>query len=118
VTQKPPKRILIVDDEPSICRIVVELLQGDGHDAHAATTPEEALELCRTLSFDLIFVDHCLSEMSAEELLAILRRAKPRQKIVLISGQKPPPAVGQADCLVKKPFTADTIRDAVALYAC
>jgi len=117
VTQQPPKRILIVDDEPSICRIVLELLRADGHDAHAATTPAEALELCGTRSFDLIFLDHCLPEMSGDELLAILRRANPKQKIVLISGQKPPPSVGHADFLVKKPFTADMIRDAVALYA-
>jgi CheY-like chemotaxis protein len=117
MAQPNPRRILVVDDEPSICRTLTDLLTLDGHSVHTASTPGDAIELCRTRCFDLVFLDYFLPEMTGDKLLNILRRNTPNQRIVLISGHKPFPPVGAADFLVRKPFTAEAIRDAIERYA-
>ena len=111
------KRILIVDDEPAVCQAIGELLRLDGHEVETATNAEEAVELCKNTHFDLVFLDYYLGDMNGEELLSVFRRANPRQKIVIISGHKPYPIVGQADFLIRKPFTPEVIRRAIVRFA-
>lgn len=111
------KRILIVDDEITICRALSELLTMDGHHVEITCAAGDAIELCKMRHFDLIFLDYYLPEMTGEKVLSVLRRANPRQRIVLMSGQRPFPAVGQADFVIRKPFTAELIRSTVARFA-
>ena len=111
------KRILVIDDEPVICRVLHDLLSLDGHYVHIAGTPGDAIELCRMRHFDLVFLDFYLPEMTGDKLLAILKRNNPKQRIVLMSGQKPYPKQGAADFQIRKPFTAEQIREAIDKYA-
>ncbi len=109
------RRILIVDDEPSICRSLSELLMHEGHSVWIATSPGDAIEHCRMRHFDLVFMDFHLPEMSGDKLLSILKRNSPKQRIVLMSGQKPFPK--HREFLVRKPFTAENIREVIIKYA-
>jgi DNA-binding NtrC family response regulator len=111
------RRILVVDDDPVICRVLSDLLMLDGHSVHIATIPGDAIEMVHMRHFDLIFLDFYLPEMTGDKLLAIIKRNHPRQRVVLMSGQKPFPRQGEADHIIKKPFTADTIRDCVTKYS-
>ena len=111
------KRILVVDDEPIVCRTLCDLLQLEGHEVETTSTASDAIEFCKMRHFDLIFLDYYLPEMTGEQVLTIIRRSNPRQKIVIISGQKPFPVVGQADFLIRKPFTAEIIRNAITRFA-
>jgi len=112
-----PKDILVVDDEILICRALEELLTEDGHTVVTANTGGSAIELCKSRRFDLIFLDFYLPEMTGDQVLSILRRANPRQRVVLMSGGRPYPPVGTADDLIGKPFTSEVIREAVAKFA-
>ena len=111
-----PKDILVVDDEVQICRILEELLSGDGHSVSTAMTAGTAIELCKSRRFDLIFLDYYLPEMTGDQVLTIIRRANSRQRVVLMSGGRPYPPVGTADYLIGKPFTSEVIRQAVAKF--
>ena len=117
MAEENPKRILIVDDEPSICRILTDLLMLDGHSVWIAMSPGDAIEHCRMRHFDLVFMDFHLPEMTGDKLLAILKRNSPKQRIVLMTGQKPYPHLGQAEFLIRKPFTAEIIREVITKYA-
>jgi len=112
-----PKDILIVDDEILICRALEELLLEDGHSVSTATSASTAIELCKSRPFHLIFLDYYLPEMTGDQVLTILRRANPRQRVVLMSGGRPYPPQGTADWLISKPFTSEVIRQAVAKFA-
>ncbi|MGA3202021.1 MAG: response regulator transcription factor [Bryobacteraceae bacterium] len=50
-------RILVVDDEPQIRRVLRATLTGHGYEFHEARTGEEALEAIRANRFDLVLLD-------------------------------------------------------------
>jgi len=112
-----PKRILVVDDEEMVCRAISEVLRLDGHEVEVLSSPGDAIELCKRRHFDLIFLDYFLPEMSGDQVVTILRRGNPKQPIVLMSGQRPYPPMGEANSFIRKPFAVDVIRDAVTRFA-
>jgi CheY-like chemotaxis protein len=115
--QPSPKRILIVDDEPSIGRVLMDLLTLEGHHPIVAQTGSEAIELCKERQFDLVFLDFQLAEMTGDLVLTMIRRSNPKQRIVLMSGHKLSPAMDNSEHCLRKPFTAQVIRDAITRYA-
>lgn len=112
-----PKRILIVDDEEVICQTIRHLLRLDTHEVETTTNPIDAIDLCKTRHFDLILLDYYLPHMTGEQVVPLLRRSNPKQRIILMSGQRPYPPIGEADFFIRKPFTADILRHAVGQFA-
>ncbi len=62
-------KILVVDDELSILKIVKEMLRDQHHEIETASSAEEALSLFYEQSFDLVLSDVRMKEMSGMELL-------------------------------------------------
>jgi two-component system, OmpR family, KDP operon response regulator KdpE len=50
-------RVMVVEDEPRLLRLVRALLQSEGFEVVAATTGEEALQLAETAALDLVLLD-------------------------------------------------------------
>ena len=50
------RRILIVDDEPSIVRMLAEMLQQDGYICSGCQSGKEAMHLINTQQFDVILM--------------------------------------------------------------
>jgi CheY-like chemotaxis protein len=109
--------ILVVDDDHEICHVLVEMLELDGHKVEIATSAGEAIAACRRRSFDLVFLDFYLPEMTGDKIVSILRRADPRQRIVIISGGKPYAEVKDADFFLRKPFEIESVRNVVDRFA-
>jgi two-component system response regulator HydG len=78
-------RILIVDDDPSMTRTLVDILSIAGHEAVAASSGSEALEKIRTQTFDCILTDIKMPEMNGVELYRLLREAQPGLPVVLMT---------------------------------
>lgn len=68
-----PKRILVVDDEPSIVDAVTTALRYGGFEASEAVTGREALDAVRTAPPDLIVLDVMLPDLDGLEVLRRLR---------------------------------------------
>jgi CheY-like chemotaxis protein len=111
------KTILVVDDQEVVCTAMADLLRLDGHDVETSHTPGAAIDLCNRRHFDLIFLDYYLPEMTGEQVVRLLRQTNPKLPIVLMSGQRPYPPIGEADSFIPKPFRRDVIEDAVARFA-
>lgn len=69
-----PPRILIVEDEPSICENVVYALEADGFAVTSAGTGREGLEQLKTHSFNLIILDVGLPDMTGFEVCKEVRK--------------------------------------------
>lgn len=105
-------RVLVVDDEPSICRSSERILTREGYEVRTAPGGAEALDLLGREAFDLVFTDLKMAEMGGMELLETLRSRFPDIVPVVITGYATIASVvetmkvGAFDYL-PKPFTPD-----------
>ena len=76
--------ILIVDDEPQVRSVMVDVLQGRGHRVFEASTGRQAIELLSVSQVDLIVTDIVMPEIEGVELILRLRQSN--IPIVAISG--------------------------------
>jgi two-component system nitrogen regulation response regulator NtrX len=79
-------RLLIVDDEASIRDVLVQLFEYDGHSVEAAADGHVGLELQRTFSPHVTFLDVKMPGIDGLETLARMRKADPLAVVVMISG--------------------------------
>ena len=79
-------RLLIVDDEASIRDVLVQLFEYDGHSVEAAADGHAGLELQRSFSPHVTFLDVKMPGMDGLETLARIRKADPLAVVVMISG--------------------------------
>ena len=78
-------RILIVDDEPTICETFSIALQACGHEVMTVGDGHEALKLLEHESFDLIITDLQMPHCSGIGLLESIRKTNPDARVILMS---------------------------------
>ena len=71
---RKPARILIVEDDESLARLVKSHLARAGYDAHAELEGKSALAFAAENNPDLVILDLVLPDMSGYEVCAELRR--------------------------------------------
>ncbi|HKJ91975.1 MAG TPA: sigma-54 dependent transcriptional regulator [Longimicrobiales bacterium] len=79
-------RILIVDDEESIRRVLRQVLEYEGHDVRTAEGGGEALGVYPSFEPDLTFLDVKMARMDGLEVLARIRESDADALVVMISG--------------------------------
>src|SRR5436189_6277296 len=73
----PPRRILVVDDEPFVCDAVKMMLTFDGHIVETASNGKDALEMFAKGKFDLVITDFAMPNMKGDELAATIKARAP-----------------------------------------
>lgn len=79
-------RILVVDDEEGIRKILRQVLEYEGHDVRVASGGGEAIELYGETRPDLVFMDVKMARMDGLEALDRIREHDPTACVVMISG--------------------------------
>jgi CheY-like chemotaxis protein len=79
-------RILVVDDEPAVRRMLKEMLEEVGHDVDTAAEGDAALAMFRRSAFDLVITDIFMPGREGISTIAELRRDHPALPIVALSG--------------------------------
>lgn len=69
-------KILIVEDEPSICENIVYALEADGFAVVSTTTGGGALDLVKAQDFSLIILDVGLPDMTGFEVCKAIRKTQ------------------------------------------
>ena len=91
--------------------VLRRLLSLKGHEVMEADSGRTALRILEHQSFDIVFTDHGMPEMSGREFATILRKQQPMLPIVLLTGDT---EVGQADTVISaviaKPFKLDQLQ--------
>jgi len=115
-------RLLVVDDELNMRRILGAILQGDGHDVIEAAGVDEARRAFAASPFDLVVTDQRMSDGDGLSLLGSCREVDPTVPVVLITAyatvELAVDAMRQgAFDVVPKPFVPAAVR-AVVKRAC
>ncbi len=71
-------RALIVEDDDAILRMVRTVLQREGFVAEGVGNGRAALELLKTVAYDLLILDLMLPDISGEEVLDYLEESQPK----------------------------------------
>jgi DNA-binding NtrC family response regulator len=82
-----PSRILVVDDEKNIRRVLQALLEGDGHTVDDASDGDEARALLRRSAgdYDLVLTDLRMPNCDGLELLRWTRESHPDTPVVMLT---------------------------------
>jgi two-component system KDP operon response regulator KdpE len=106
-------RVLAVDDNPTIQKLVRVNLSARGYDVETTATGEEALARFRSASFDLVLLDLILPGMSGLEVCQRLRELSDVPIIVLSARGEEDLKVSAldagADDYVTKPFSQNEL---------
>ena len=104
-----PARILVVDDEPLICHIIAEIL--DGFEVITVGSMAHAREVIASTVLDAALLDKNLPDGSGLTIAAELRKVDPRVATLLITGYPSMESALEAlqigiDDYITKPFNA------------
>lgn len=113
-------KILVVDDEPLVRGLAVEILRRCGYGPQGVPSARQALALLDEEAFELVVSDVVMPEMTGIEFLYELRDRRPDLPVVLMTGGSEEPEQTTtavelgASGFVYKPFSHAELRDAVA----
>ncbi len=107
-------RILVVDDDESIRRVLATILEEKGYIVDTAKNCKEGIEKSFTHVFNLALIDIRLPDMEGLQLLTEIRDTTPRMRKIIITGypslHNAIEAVNKgADAYVLKPFKVEEI---------
>ena len=111
------KRLLVVDDDPSVREMLVRVLQGDGYLAWPAADGKQALAFTASVPTDLVLLDLGLPGKDGWEMFEALRRHNPRLAVIIITARTNQRAIAEAmgaDALFEKPLDCPQLRRTVA----
>jgi len=78
-------RILVVDDESSMCQYLSILLEKEGHEVVAANSGPEALRLMEEKPFDVVLTDIQMPKMDGIQLLKGIKGIDPNTPVVIMT---------------------------------
>jgi two-component system, OmpR family, KDP operon response regulator KdpE len=104
-----PGRVLVIDDEPQITRVLRAALSAQGFDVRTANDPEEALRLFGEWPPDLVVTDLVMPGMSGVEVCRAIRKTSNTPVLVLSVRDQERTKIealdAGADDYVTKPFS-------------
>ena len=117
---KSGRRILLVDDEPAVCRTAAQLLRQLGHNVQALRSGERALTHLRTHhnGYDLLVLDVMMPHPTGVEVYRALREHGITLPTIFVSGYSELPLLedllDQAGVVfLQKPFRQSELADAM-----
>ncbi len=114
----PQQRVLVVDDEESVLRMLQRLLGELGHQTTVVSDVDSALRELATRPYDLVITDLRMPQKSGFDLSEEIRRLYPHlaDRIIFISGDtlstlKPHQKEQLRDRLLSKPFSISQLAE-------
>lgn len=118
--KRDQSRILVIDDDPDMLRLVEAMLVAEGYHVLTASSGRKGLELAEMSrgAVDLLLTDVVMPEMRGEDVALAFRRSYPATRVLFMSAYLKPSterygaAYGPVDFLIK-PFTTAKLLGAV-----
>jgi DNA-binding NtrC family response regulator len=113
-------RVLVVDDEPSICRALTIALSRAGYEAMSAQSGEAAHEMLRAERYDVLVLDLRIPDVRGDVLFHLAVSLQPHllRQTLFITGdvtERAQALIDDCQCaLLRKPFKLEDVLAAVA----
>ncbi len=85
MTEIRPPRILVVDDDPEVCKLIAHSLAREGYECSVVYSGEEAIGILEDRHFDLLITDIMMPGMSGVDLLNIVKRLFPNVAVIVVT---------------------------------
>jgi DNA-binding NtrC family response regulator len=111
-------RILVIDDDENIRKILVAILADEGYQVETAATAKKAVEKTKKEFYNVALIDIRLPDMEGIELLTRLKPTTPRMRKIIVTGyptlQNAVKAVNEgADAYIMKPFDVEKVLETI-----
>ena len=125
--ERPPlperKRLMVVDDEEPVLRLVSRILATDNYDVTSADSGQAAARLIQQPGFggvDLLVTDLMMPGMDGRELADVVRRTNPHVRVLYVTGFADTlftgvNELGPGESFIEKPFGAEGLLEATRL---
>lgn len=116
-------RVLVIDDDRSVCDLLQDLLTPDGCEVVAITEPEDGLDkLKQKESFHILILDLRMPAMNGIELLDRIRKIDKDVAVIILTAY--PSLESATDAInldvsayMQKPFAGEEMRETIARVA-
>ena len=111
-------RSLLLDDDPSMLRLVTKLLRGEGFRVDAVTMGRQAIDKIKRFEYDALLLDLMTPTEGGATVIEHLREHNPQllKRVVLVTAA-PPAGLRLVSkdvfAVVKKPFKAEELMQTV-----
>jgi len=86
MTEAPKRKILIVDDEITVCKSIRQALLHPDYEIDMALSGEEALQKEEEKRYEVIIADLMMPGLSGLDLLKALKAKNAQAKVVMVTG--------------------------------
>lgn len=112
--------VLVVDDDAGVRGLLAEIIQAEGLKVVAMGSGEAALAEIKRASFDLIFLDLVLPDVSGVDVLKAIKQLLPDTPVAVVTGYADEPVGAEAlslgpMILLRKPFAIQDVRHVLRL---
>lgn len=112
-------KILIIDDDRLVCRLMADVLRQHGHFVRSSVTLTDGVEAARRDGFDIVFLDVQLPDGNGLDHLSDIQTAASAPEVIIITGHADPEgAETSIRCnawdYLQKPIRVDSIQLAVS----
>jgi len=112
------KRILVVDDENGVRKVLSKLLSNMGYQVIAAQNGYEGMDLFRDNAIDLVLTDLDMDCMDGWSLASSIKAQSPGTPVVLVTGSDKEKVLeklkgSHVDGVIFKPFSAQEFSETV-----
>jgi len=112
-------RVLLVDDDPLVSDSIRRMLEFDQRHVHSVSSAAEALAVCESEKFDIVFLDYLMPVMKGDALAIVLKDRYPDLPIIMITADAEKFSASESlpqgvDQLIGKPFQLAALREVFA----
>lgn len=86
-THNASARVLVIDDESAICRIMTRTLERQGFEASSVSEADEVATTLSSRPFDVILLDRSMSLTDGKPLLPVVLAHKKQAKVLFFTGE-------------------------------
>ena len=111
-------RILVVEDEEDVRQLLSDILTSGEHEVEVAANGTEGIEMFEKGSFDLVFTDLGMPDISGWEVAKKIKEINGKVPIVLVTGwnveiQDDEKKNNHVDMVIQKPFQVNQVLSSV-----